>query len=44
MQDKVFHLDYTYCMPGHFIHDNISFIREAMDMGRNSSSDFGLLF
>jgi len=41
--EQVIHPDQTYCVPGTLIHNNISFIRDVLDIGRLFNLEFGLV-
>ena len=41
--DDVIHLDQTYCVPGRSIIDNMSLIRDVLDVSSSLGIDFGLI-
>ncbi len=41
--EQVIHPDQTYCVPGRQIVDNISFVRDVLDLVKGLNLDFGLL-
>ena len=40
---QVIHPDQTYCVPGRLIQNNISFIRDIVDLGKSFNLEFGLV-
>lgn len=43
IMDQIVHQDQSYCVPGRSIHDNISLIRDVLDISGSLDTDLGLI-
>ena len=43
MMEQVIHVDQTYCVPSRLISDNITLIRDVLDLSGSSGCELGLI-
>lgn len=43
VMDEVLHVSQTYCVPGRSIIDNVSLVRDVLEVSGSSGTDFGLI-